>query len=58
MGFGKYRPIESNDTDEGRKRNRRVEIILRAPDSSKPRKTGMSDPIRGNGPIVKNPVFQ
>ena len=58
MGFGKYRPIESNDTDEGRKRNRRVEIILQAPDSPKPRKTKISDPIRGNAPIVKNPVFQ
>jgi chemotaxis protein MotB len=30
MGFGKYRPLESNDTPMGRKRNRRVEIILRA----------------------------
>jgi chemotaxis protein MotB len=58
MGFGKYRPIESNDTDEGRKRNRRVEIILRAPDSLKSLKTDISNPIRGNGPIVKNPVFQ
>ncbi|MGA9477958.1 MAG: flagellar motor protein MotB [Desulfobacterales bacterium] len=58
MGFGKYRPIESNDTDESRKRNRRVEIILRAPDTPKPRKTEISDPIRGNGPIVKYPVFQ
>lgn len=58
MGFGKYRPIESNDTDEGRKRNRRVEIILRAPDSPKLRMTDISDSIRGNGPIVKNPVFQ
>jgi chemotaxis protein MotB len=58
MGFGKYRPIESNDTDEGRKRNRRVEIILRAPDSLKPQRTEISDPIRGTAPIVKNPVFQ
>ncbi len=58
MGFGKYRPIESNDTDEGRKRNRRVEIILRAPDTPKPRKTEISNSIRVNGPIVKNPVFQ
>ncbi len=30
MGFGKYRPIESNRTPQGRKRNRRVEIILQA----------------------------
>ncbi|MGA8282704.1 MAG: flagellar motor protein MotB [Desulfobacterales bacterium] len=58
MGFGKYRPIESNDTDEGRKRNRRVEIILQAPDSPKTQKTKISDSIRGNAPIVKNPVFQ
>lgn len=28
MGFGEYRPSESNDNSEGRKRNRRVEIIL------------------------------
>lgn len=28
MGFGEYRPMESNDTGEGRKINRRVEIVL------------------------------
>jgi chemotaxis protein MotB len=28
MGFGEYRPIESNLTDRGREKNRRVEIIL------------------------------
>ena len=28
MGFGQYRPLESNDTPAGRKKNRRVEIIL------------------------------
>jgi chemotaxis protein MotB len=28
MGFGEYRPIESNQTERGREMNRRVEIIL------------------------------
>ena len=28
MGFGEYRPIESNNTPKGREKNRRVEIIL------------------------------
>jgi chemotaxis protein MotB len=28
MGFGEFRPLESNDTAKGRQKNRRVEIIL------------------------------
>jgi len=28
MGFGEHRPLISNDTPQGRNKNRRVEIIL------------------------------
>jgi chemotaxis protein MotB len=28
MGFGEYRPLDSNDTAQGRTKNRRVEIIV------------------------------
>ncbi len=30
MGFGEHRPLDSNDTPQGREKNRRVEIILGA----------------------------
>lgn len=32
MGFGKYRPFDTNATLAGRRRNRRVEIVLRQPE--------------------------
>lgn len=44
MGFGKYRPIDTNDTARGRERNRRVEIILTAhPESAAPPPTDNLD---------------
>lgn len=31
VGYGQYRPVSSNETDEGRKRNRRIEIRMLPP---------------------------
>lgn len=28
IGYGEYRPVDSNDTTEGRRKNRRVEIVI------------------------------
>ena len=60
MGFGKYRPMETNETEEGRRRNRRVEIVLKA--SEKPEKpTGNTfddlKPAEPTKPPPVNPFF-
>ena len=33
IGYSEYHPMETNDTEEGRAKNRRIEIILLPPDS-------------------------
>ena len=36
IGYGEYRPIDSNDTEEGRSNNRRVTLVLRSEKTGDP----------------------
>lgn len=50
-GFSKYHPIASNDTETGRRQNRRVSVVISAP---KPGQVGPGHPARGGA--VSPPV--
>lgn len=47
IGFGKNYPIDTNDTPEGRERNRRVELVIVSKDSSIAQSDLMSGAVSG-----------
>jgi len=59
MGFGQYRPIDTNETLKGRQRNRRVEIVLREPEKLLRSENGaaVEDPPAPPAPQA-NPFFK
>jgi outer membrane protein OmpA-like peptidoglycan-associated protein len=42
-GYGDSAPVASNDTAEGRQMNRRVEVVIAAPDGEPPQASGTTD---------------
>ena len=49
-GYGEFHPIGSNDTDEGRRQNRRVDLVISVTPPPEEAATGEADPTPAEGP--------
>jgi chemotaxis protein MotB len=57
VGYGSSRPVASNATEEGRKKNRRIEVVLEPLDegaSAQPGKSRIDEKLAGTTPVTYN----
>ena len=54
MGYGEYRPAQSNATAQGRNANRRVVIVILAPDGTAPEGAPAEASGLGTAPVARN----
>jgi len=50
IGYGQYHPVVSNDTPAGRRKNRRVEVVI-LPKTVKKIESGIREKISGEAPV-------
>ena len=56
IGYGEFRPMSSNDTEEGRRKNRRVTMVIRAEDAEGAYGAmGAVSPDQGDVPWAESP---